>query len=54
MSHCAPMMSAEVVRITAHDTLHVHNDSLRNECRADPAQVAWKDALLPSLTPVVL
>jgi len=49
------MVSAEVVRITAHDTLRVHNDSLRNECRVDPAQVAiWKDALLPSLPPVVL
>jgi len=54
-SYCASMTSAEAVRIKAHDTLHVHNDSLRNECRADPAQVAiWKDALLPSLRPVVL
>jgi hypothetical protein len=55
MSHCAPMVSAEVVRITAHDTLHVHNDSLRNECRVDAAPVAiWKDALLPCLNAVVL
>ena len=29
------MVSAEVVRITAHDTLDVHNDSLRNECRVE-------------------